>query len=150
VVDDKGQAIDSQLLLLIVTDLFLQTHKSSRIAVPVEASGGVEEIAAKYGVDGSKLSQVRGRFEQWVRQSISVPCPWSKKGTVMRRLIEESESKNRQLIDGVRVIEDGGWVLVSPDRATAAFNILAESQSSQNTSQLLEKYRTLVADSQNS
>ena len=47
----------------------------------------------------------------------------------MRKLIVGSDDKQRQLIDGVRIFEDDGWVLVTPDRTTAAFNIQAESRS---------------------
>jgi mannose-1-phosphate guanylyltransferase/phosphomannomutase len=50
-IDELGRPIDSHLLLLIVTDLFLQTNKAKRIAVPVAASMGVEQIAAKHGVE---------------------------------------------------------------------------------------------------
>ena len=47
----------------------------------------------------------------------------------MRQLITDTENKKRQLIDGVRVFEDGGWVLVAPDRMTASFGIFAEAES---------------------
>ena len=50
-----------------------------------------------------------------VRQETSVPCPWSRKGTVMRKLIVGSDSSQRQLIDGVRIMEDDGWVLLTPE-----------------------------------
>ena len=203
VVDDLGKPIDSQLLLLIVVDLYLRTHEVKRIAVPVGASMGVEEIAKRQGVEvvrvvndhlammeirrqgnvdfvggtrggfifpgfqmgadailaGVKLlemmaqtkthlASLRKRFEHLYRRMISVPCPWAKKGTVMRKLITESENKQRQLIDGVRIFEDKGWVLVIPDRLTAAFNIFAESESEEEASRLLDQYRALVEQSQ--
>ncbi len=204
VVDELGKPIDSQLLLLIVTDLYLKTHKAAKIAVPVDASMGVEEIAARHGVTvirvandhlammeihrggqvdfvggtrggfifpgfqmgadamlaavtvlemmaqtKSRLAKVSKEFEHLNRRAISVPCPWAKKGTVMRKLITGSEDKQRQLIDGVRIFEDNGWVLVVPDRLTAAFNIFAESTSKEETSRLIDRYRTLVTQSQN-
>ncbi len=204
VVDDQGKPIDSQLLLLLVTDLFLSTRRVPKIAVPVEASMGVEEIAKECGVEvervanshlammevrrrgdvdfvggtrggfifpgfqmaadamltavkvlemmavtKSRLSALRTRFETLDRQSVSVPCPWAKKGTVMRKLITDSENKRRQLIDGVRILEDSGWVLVAPDRLTAAFNIFVETRSREETDRLINHYRDLVAVSQN-
>jgi mannose-1-phosphate guanylyltransferase/phosphomannomutase len=203
VVDDQGRPMDSQLLLLIVTDLFLQTHQAKKIAVPVEASMGIEEIASEYSVEvkrvandhlammeihrqgdvdfvggtrggfifpgfqmgadamlaavkilemiartKSRLSALRRKFTHLVRQHVSVPCPWAKKGTVMRKLITSSGDKQYQLIDGVRILEDNGWVLVIPDRVTAAFNILAESKSKETTSRLIEQYRTVVEQAQ--
>ncbi len=56
VVDEEGEFIPPDLLLLIVTSLFLASTPARRIAVPVVASMGVETIAAEYGV---KVIRVR-------------------------------------------------------------------------------------------
>jgi mannose-1-phosphate guanylyltransferase/phosphomannomutase len=201
VVDETGQPFDPQLLLLAVTDLFLSTHKTRRIAVPVEASMGVEQIAAEHGVEVIRVandhralmearmkegvefvggtrggfifpgfqmgadamvasvkllemmaqsrvrfSELRHKYEHYRRRSLSVPCPWTKKGTVMRCLITGSDDKERQLIDGVRIFEDDGWVLVAPDRTRAAFTILAEATSKDSASTLVDRYRLLVEE----
>jgi len=203
VVDENGWPVDSQLTLLVVVDLFLQTHQAKKIAVPVGASMGVEEIAARYDVEVVRVANdhlsmmeifrtgevdmvggtrggflfpgfqlgsdamvttvkilemmaqtktgfgaIRGKYEQYRMASAAVPCPWSKKGTVMRQLIINSTDKERQLIDGVRIFEEEGWVLVTPDRATAAFNITAESSSAEGTAVLMERYRSLVEEYQ--
>jgi mannose-1-phosphate guanylyltransferase/phosphomannomutase len=203
VIDETGTPLDPQLLLLIVTDLFVQTASPKKIAVPVGASMGIEEIARRYGVEvirtagdhlsmmearrrgqadfvggtrggfifpgfqmgadaifsaikilemlaraHTRIGELRSKYEHFVRKSVSVPCPWSKKGTVMRRLITDSSHKRRQLIDGVRIFEETGWVLVAPDRMKASFNILAESLSDSDASRLINQYRTLVEESQ--
>ncbi|MEW6412053.1 MAG: sugar phosphate nucleotidyltransferase [Candidatus Zixiibacteriota bacterium] len=199
VVDENGKPVDSHLLLLIGTYLFIETNDCKKIAVPVGASMGVEDVAHQHGIEvirvandhlsmmeifrrgdvdfvggtrggfifpgfqmgsdailttvkllemmamtKSRFGTIRSRFEYLSRQSASVPCPWSKKGTVMRQLIINSENKDRQLIDGVRIFEDNGWVLVAPDRTTAAFNIFAESRDRDHASKLLEQYKGLV------
>lgn len=56
VIDEEGQYIHPDLLLLIVTSLFLGSTPAQRIAVPVVASMGVEKIASEYGV---KVTRVR-------------------------------------------------------------------------------------------
>ncbi len=96
-----------------------------------------------------RLGTLRERFEGFHRRQISVPCPWSKKGTVMRKLIVGTENKERQLIDGVRVFEDDGWVLLAPDRLTASFNILAEARSESGVEELAKRYRSSVETWQN-
>jgi len=204
VIDENGQAIDNQLLLLMGTDLYLRTHKARRIAVPVDASMGVEKIAGEYGVEvmrvrndhlammdahirggvdfvggtrggfifpafqigsdamyaivrvlemmaktGMKLSEMRQQFSNYIRKEVSVPCPWGKKGQVMRTLITSTEDKNRQLIDGVRVFEDNGWVLVAPDRLKASFGIMAEAESEDTVDRIIKEYAELVESSQN-
>ena len=205
VVDENGRPLDDQTLLMLVTELYIRTHHPEKIAVPVAASMGIEEVADRYGVQVARvtndhqammkihmsgevdfvggtrggfifsrfhsgadamfalvkvlemMAQTRGRlghlrtnYEHLVRQSVSVPCPWSRKGTVMRRLITESVNKRRQLIDGVRIIEDEGWVLIAPDRFNAAFNIFAESTSRKVTEMLISNYKSVVEHCQES
>ena len=199
VVDENGKPLDSQSLLMLMTELYLRTHPSRKIAVPVAATIGIEEICNQYdaevirvpndhqammeihnsgevdfvggtrggfmfshfhsGTDamfslvrllqmlastGERVGHLRAGYEHWVRKTVSVPCPWSRKGTVMRRLIGESKNKRRQLIDGVRILEDDGWVLIAPDRFNAAFSIFAESSDRHVTETLIAQYRTIV------
>jgi mannose-1-phosphate guanylyltransferase/phosphomannomutase len=203
VIDSAGHAIDPQTLLLMITDLYLRSHDSRRIAVPVAASMGVEKIAERYDVDvlrvrndhlammdahikggcdfvggtlggfifptfqigadamfatihllemlsdqNLKLSDMRQEFSGYHRKSISVPCPWGRKGQVMRTLITETDNKERQLVDGVRVFEKDGWALIVPDRLKAAFTILAEAQSDDAVNSIIDQYEKLVRDSQ--
>ncbi|MEE8577213.1 MAG: hypothetical protein V3T31_08150, partial [candidate division Zixibacteria bacterium] len=202
-VDETGRPIDDQVLLLIVTDLFLQVHKPEAIAVPVVASMGIEQIAQEHGVKvirvasehrammetrksgevsfvgGTRggfifpgfqmgadalfatvnilellastrksLGSLRQKHNHFNRGQISIPCPWARKGTVMRKLITGSDGKNRQLIDGIRIIEDDGCVLVAPDKQKAAFNVYAESESDDRTRELISQYSALVEESQ--
>lgn len=203
VVDETGTPLDSQVLLLIVTELFVAAYKPERIAVPVAGSMGVEAIAEQYGtevirvgsdhrammevrrtgevgfVGGTRggfifpgfqmgadalfatskilelmaktrlsLGDLRAKHDRYHRKSGSVPCPWEKKGTVMRKLITSTQDKKRELIDGVRVFEDGGCVLITPDRAHASFNIMAESESVESSKNLLSRYSRFVEESQ--
>ncbi len=203
VVDERGNPVDSQTLLLVMLELYLKTNAVRKIAVTVDASMGVEEIAARYNVEvvrvandhlammeinrrgevdfvggtrggfimpgfqmgadamlagvkllellamtGMGIGEVADKYSHLVRQMVSVPCPWSKKGTVMRKLITGTENKQRQLIDGVRVFENDGWVLVIPDLRTAAFKVLAESKSAEHTEELIDRYRTQVEEFQ--
>ncbi len=198
VIDEMGKPIDSQLLLLIVLDLYLHTHEifHKKIAVPVAASMGIDEIAAKHGVEvirvandhlsmmeairrgdvdfvggtrggfifpgfqkgadamlalvkilemlaitRSRFGVLRKQFEHLHRTFVSVPCPWTKKGMVMRQLNLLSEGKERLLIDGVRIREDNAWVLIAPNRETAAFEIMAESSSAIEAAELASRYR---------
>ncbi len=204
VVDGDGLPIDDQLLLLIVTELFLKLHQVKKIAVPVNASMGVEKIAAEHKVEvirvpsthlammeifrkgevsfvggtiggfifpgfqkasdailsvikllemlaesGETLAALRQKLDIYKSQTAAVPCPWSSKGRVLRKLITEAKDKKHQLIDGVRIFENGGWVLVTPDRYKASFNIIAETTSEDETSALIEQYKSRVENFRN-
>ena len=108
----------------------------------------VVKILEMLAKTNSRIGQLRTKYEQFDRQTISIPCPWSKKGQVMRRLITGTDDKQRQLIDGVRIFEENGWVLIAPDRFKASFNILAETRSRDQTQSLLDQYRSFVEECQ--
>jgi mannose-1-phosphate guanylyltransferase/phosphomannomutase len=109
------------------------------------AIASIIEMMAK---EKTRLGEMRGDFEKYIRREIKVPCPWAKKGQVMRRLITDTDNKSRQLIDGIRIFEPGGWVLVTPDNLTAAFSIQAESESKESLDDLIDRYKTLVEEAQ--
>jgi mannose-1-phosphate guanylyltransferase/phosphomannomutase len=203
VVDEEGEFIPPDLLLLIVTSLFLGSTPAREIAVPVVASMGVERIAAEYGVSvtrvrndhlammdalsnlkvdfvgGTKggfifpgfqlgadamfnvakilellskngesasaprrrsLAELRKELDQYHMIRQTVPCSWGKKGKVMRELSKYTEDCQRELIDGVRVLNCDSWVQVVPDRRKPSFHILAESTKPGDAERLLGKF----------
>jgi mannose-1-phosphate guanylyltransferase/phosphomannomutase len=200
-VDEKGKSIDNDLLLVIVTSLFLSSYPAKKIAVPVVASMGVERIASEYGVkvirvrndhlammdaitslgvdfvggtkggfifpgfqqgadamfdvvkilelmakNNKKLGEVKQEVDNYHLLRKSVPCPWSKKGEVMRKLMKFTEERRRELIDGVRVLNEDSWVLVAPDRQKASFYILAESEKKSIAQKQLQEYAERVTE----
>jgi len=73
------------------------------------------------------LTSIAAESQTGAMASADVPCPWNVKGRLMRRLADETANMPRQLIDGVRIDLDDGWIWIAPDRRTAHFNLLAES-----------------------
>jgi len=96
----------------------------------------------------TRLGELRSRYDHYTRKETRVPCPWSKKGQVMRKIIDDTATKDRQLIDGVRVMESGGWVLVAPDNQTAAFTVIAEGESKNSVEELLTRYAGMIETAQ--
>jgi mannose-1-phosphate guanylyltransferase/phosphomannomutase len=64
--------------------------------------------------------------EAYLRHSI-VPCAWEAKGQVMRSLIEELGDETKG-IEGVRLEDENGWVLIYPSSNHACFHIYGESR----------------------
>lgn len=194
-IDETGNLVDHQMLLLKVLTLYLDSFKPTKIAVPVTANSGVEQIASKnnmsverfpdnhrsmmdalhskgadfvggtkggfifpgfqVGADAmfatAKILELMARSERrlgavtgpWSDLKVTqkeVPCSWTKKGLVMRRLIEHTASRNRITVDGVRFARDGAHILIKPDRSRAAFWIQVESKSAEKAKNLIKDY----------
>ncbi len=90
---------------------------------------------------GTRLREEADRIPTIHMRHARVACPWARKGAVMRRLIEETEGEDRQLVDGVKVwFGDEEWVLVIPHSHKPYFVLTAEGATEERAEALLETY----------
>jgi mannose-1-phosphate guanylyltransferase/phosphomannomutase len=92
------------------------------------AAAKVMELLAAEAQPASELVDL---LPTWHVAGRSVPCPWDRKGSVMRALHDESRGEV-DTIDGIRIPRNGGWVLVLPDASEASVNVIAESTSDES------------------
>ena len=87
------------------------------------------------------LTEVAANCKTGAMLASSVSCPWNLKGHLMRLLMEETATMNRQLIDGIRILLDDGWIWMAPHRRTAHFDLVAESDQPWRAETLIEEWR---------
>ena len=81
---------------------------------------GAAKVMELLAAEHQRASELVDQLPDWHMASLAVPCPWDRKGLVMRALHDESRNgKGVQMIDGIRIAENGGWVLVLPDASEA-------------------------------
>jgi len=89
---------------------------------------------------GVKLSDVVEGLPRVHLVHETVVTPWDQKGSVMRTLMEQSKDREVVLVDGVKVIHEGGWALALPDPEEPVTHVWAEGQSGDNARRLAEEY----------
>lgn len=75
---------------------------------------------------------------------VTVPCPVERKGEVMRRFGERVQGHEVSYLEGIKVLLDGGWVLLRPDRVAPALHMHAEAETPEAAQKLLGKHREEV------
>jgi mannose-1-phosphate guanylyltransferase/phosphomannomutase len=90
--------------------------------------------------EGKGLGHFLGLVPKPALHMQSVPCTWELKGTIMRRLLEETEGEERELIDGVKIHRDGAAVMVLPDADRAAFHVSAEAETVKAAKDLVARF----------
>jgi mannose-1-phosphate guanylyltransferase/phosphomannomutase len=88
---------------------------------------------------GSQLSVVRDRLPRVHLSHETVVTPWEQKGLVMRTLVE-SATRDLVLLDGVKVLHDGGWVLALPDPEEPVTHVWSEAGSDSEARRLAQEY----------
>ncbi|HTX02051.1 MAG TPA: sugar phosphate nucleotidyltransferase [Candidatus Acidoferrales bacterium] len=95
---------------------------------------------------GRKLSELNAELPHWHMAMRTVSCPWEHKGRIMRSLIDEQRNGHIQLLDGLRIEHDDGWVLILPDATDPAFKVFAEGGSEESASRYVETISERIED----
>lgn len=69
-----------------------------------------------------------------------VECGWSSKGKVIRKLIQEHAGGRMETVEGVKLFEDKGWVLVLPDAEKPVCSVIGEGINAEFAEELTDIY----------
>jgi len=69
-----------------------------------------------------------------------VECSWSAKGKVIRKIIQENCANRIEMLEGVKVYDKNGWVLVLPDSERPVCNVIGEGYSEEFAEELTNLY----------
>ena len=75
---------------------------------------------------GRRLSEVVAALPQVHVVHETLVTPWEQKGAVMRSLVEQAQTADLVLVDGVKELRPDGWVLALPDPEEPVTHVWAE------------------------
>ncbi len=90
------------------------------------------------------LQAMVDQIPQFHMKTVTVPCPVSAKGRVMRKLVEDLKGMQAQLISGIKVMSEVGWALISPDEERAIFKVVVQGDTNDHAEELAELYRNKI------
>ncbi|MBV8194373.1 MAG: nucleotidyl transferase, partial [Candidatus Dormibacteraeota bacterium] len=97
---------------------------------------------------GMTLSEAREALPKSVYLTATEFCPWEAKGRVMRVLLDSHREHAVDLVDGIKVFVDSGFVLVRPDPDEPAYHIVASVADEEHGRELVSSYSRLVREAQ--
>jgi mannose-1-phosphate guanylyltransferase/phosphomannomutase len=74
----------------------------------------------------------------------ALPCPWGRKGLVMRLLNEGLATRRVDLSDGVKAYDERGWVQILPDPDEPIVHLYAEGTTEELTDELAAEMAVFV------
>jgi mannose-1-phosphate guanylyltransferase/phosphomannomutase len=101
-------------------------------------------------VTGVSLRDAREALPRNAYVTATEFCPWEAKGRVMRVLLDGHREQSVDLVDGIKVFVDDGFVLVRPDPDEPAYHIVASVRDEKEGRELVTRYSQLVRDAQTS
>ncbi len=95
---------------------------------------------------GSRISRVRKEVYQPRIARGVVLVPWNERGRIMRRLATDYPESRVETLEGIKLMVDGGWVLINPSSDEPVFEIIAESTNSQVATEILREFQDKVSE----
>ena len=103
------------------------------------------ELRARIGVP---LSEARAALPQLAYVTATEFCPREVKGRVMRILLDRHRTDSVDLVDGIKVYVDGGFVLVRPDPDEPAYHVVASVADPERGRELVDEYLAQVREAE--
>ena len=103
--------------------------------------GQILEMLAK---TGWRISEIDNKLPIRYQSTLTIPVPWEKKGTVMRKAMEHSEGMERMLIEGVKIFKNDSSVLLCPKNESPSFIVVSDSANFETAESLLKTYSSLI------
>lgn len=105
-----------------------------------DAAAGFVKMLDLLAHHDAKLSEIVSAQPKVHLAHETVVTPWEQKGSVMRSLMELTKGRDVELIDGVKVFHEEGWVLALPDPAEPITHVWAEARSDAVARRLAQEY----------
>ena len=86
-----------------------------------------------------KLSDIRRALPDSNMYHIVLPCPVDAKAVVMREIASTADG-HMELIDGVRVVHDDGWILILPDTILPSVHVYCEGITDEARDKIIDDY----------
>jgi len=127
--------------LLVEEDIHREGEDAiSQFLLHFDALGALLNIMAFTHRSGLTLGQLADEIPAFYINKKVVPVPWESKGTVIRRIIEDPDRTEMELLDGVKVFHPNGWALVLPDPEEPVCRIYSEGSSMEIAESLADFY----------
>jgi mannose-1-phosphate guanylyltransferase/phosphomannomutase len=105
----------------------------------------VAKILEMIAKAGAGLGEIDESIPRLCGARRNVNCSWEHKGKVMRRIMNDSEGRRRDLVDGVKIYsDDGSSALLIPDKERPLFHINAEAPTHEAAEDLASAYEKKV------
>jgi phosphomannomutase/phosphoglucomutase len=96
--------------------------------------------------EGKKLSQLVNELPSYRSTKTKVNVPADKKEAVLDVLLKITEGQERITLDGIKLLYDGGWILIRPSGTEPLYRCFSESDTQENADKLNQRGVNLIKE----
>lgn len=105
-----------------------------------DAIAGLIRILDFISLNNYRLSDLIDMIPEFHIERREVECPWDAKGKVIREIIQKENKNNIETLEGVKIYQDEGWVLVLPDAEKPVCRVISEGYTAEFAEELSNIY----------
>ena len=137
--EHKGHVIYSKSNVSYVIQMIMKEKADFQYILNFDSIWATGRIIDYLVGNNTTLDRIMGELPEYFYLKKEVPCKWNDKGSIIRRLTEDS-GEGTELKEGVRFIDDKGWALIIPDEERPVFNLYTEGYNEEYAEELWTKY----------
>ncbi len=111
-----------------------------------DAIAGLAKLLDFMTVNRSSLHELVGMLPEIHMHRKEVECSWDAKGKVIRKIIQEHSGDRMDTLEGVKVYDERGWVLVLPDAERPVCSVIGEGASEEFAEELTNIYARKIRE----
>lgn len=111
-----------------------------------DAVAGLVKILDFMYLNNLKLSDLVDLIPEFHIRHMDVECPWNAKGKVIRKIIQENSGGEMDTLEGVKIYNSNGWVLVLPDADKPLCRVISEGYSEEFAEELTNLYASKIRE----
>ncbi|HOJ12815.1 MAG TPA: nucleotidyltransferase, partial [Clostridiales bacterium] len=111
-----------------------------------DAIAGLVKILDFMSANNYKLSDIVDMIPTFHMNKREVECPWNAKGKVIRQIIQEQSGNTIETMEGVKIYNENGWVLILPDAELPVCRVISESFSAEFAEELSSIYADKIKE----
>ncbi len=115
-------------------------NRISSFSLYFDAAAALLYLLEFLAVEETRLSYLLSDIPEIRLRQKEIPCPWGKKGIIMRRLIEDAPPERVEMVDGLKVHHSDGWALVLPDAEKPSYHVYGEGFNQEISASLTDFY----------
>ena len=111
-----------------------------------DCNGLIVKILEIIGEEDIELSKLLGEIPKFYMGKREVNCPWTRKGHVIKTIIEDTDldSNSLELDEGVKINHKNGWALILPDNDGAFCRIYTQGFTQEYAEELANIYEQRI------
>ncbi|MGI6778679.1 MAG: sugar phosphate nucleotidyltransferase [Acetivibrionales bacterium] len=136
----------SQEIMGKILESGIKEEMLEQFTMNFDAIAGLVKILDFMSLNNYKLSQLVDMIPDFHINRKQVECPWNAKGKVIREIIQDKNNQIMETLEGVKVYNDKGWVLVLPDTEQPVCSVISESSSAEFAEELTDIYVSKIRE----